>query len=301
MLTQLVHTQDLNHSEILALLDRANAFLHQKATPPHLAHKRIIALFFENSTRTIASFQNAAMRLGASFSVFNVQKSSTSKGETLLDTLHNIEAMGVDLIITRHQHSSSARYFAQNLRCAFINAGSGTLSHPTQALLDLLTLYNHFEGKLEGKQIAIVGDIKNSRVANSNMELLPRFGMKILLVAPPHFLPPTQHPSTHSLTQALETADVIMGLRTQTERHSLQTYGSLRDYAKDFCLRRVCLQDRQIPILHPGPVHRNIDIEDALLDDPRSLVLEQVKLGVFLRMALMERCLTTDWAEVIRH
>ncbi|WP_199763910.1 aspartate carbamoyltransferase catalytic subunit [Helicobacter felis] len=291
MLTQLVHTQNLNDSEILALLQRANAFLHQKATPANLAHKNILALFFENSTRTIASFQNAATRLQAQFSVFNVQKSSTSKGESLLDTLHNIEAMGVDLIITRHHHSSSALYFAKNLRCGFINAGSGTLSHPTQALLDLLTLYNHFEGALEGKTIAIVGDIKNSRVANSNMELLPRFGMKILLVAPPHFLPPTSCPSTHSLAEALEVADVVMGLRTQTERHSLQTYGSLKDYAKDFCLTRARLQNRQIPILHPGPVHRNIDIEDALLDDPRCLVLEQVKLGVYLRMALMESML----------
>ncbi|WP_104757791.1 aspartate carbamoyltransferase catalytic subunit [Helicobacter salomonis] len=288
MLTQLVHTRDLNHSEILALLHRANAFLRQEAVPINLAHKHILALFFENSTRTIASFQNAAARLQAHFSVFNVQKSSTSKGETLLDTLHNIEAMGVDLIITRHHHSSSARYFAKHLKCAFINAGSGTLSHPTQALLDLLTIYNHFEGALEGKTIAIVGDIKNSRVANSNLELLPRFGIKVILVAPPHFLPPTSYPSTHSLAEALEVADVVMGLRTQTERHSLQTYGSLKDYAKDFCLTRARLKNRSIPILHPGPVHRNIDIEDALLDDPRCQVLEQVKLGVFLRMALME-------------
>ncbi len=190
MLTQFTHTKDLNNSEILALLRRANTLLRQEARPANLAHKNIIALFFENSTRTIASFQVAASRLQAHFSVFNVQKSSTSKGESLLDTLHNIEAMGVDLIITRHHHSSSAPYFAKHLKCAFINAGSGTLSHPTQALLDLLTLYNHFEGDLEGKTIAIVGDIKNSRVANSNMELLPRFGMKILLVAPPTSCPP---------------------------------------------------------------------------------------------------------------
>ncbi|MFC3848461.1 aspartate carbamoyltransferase catalytic subunit [Helicobacter baculiformis] len=293
MLTQLIHTKNLNDSEILALLERANAFLHQEATPPNLTHKRIVALFFENSTRTIASFQMAASRLGAYFSVFNVQKSSASKGETLLDTLHNLEAMGLDLLITRHHHSSSAIYFAKHLNCAFINAGSGTLAHPTQALLDLLTLYNHFKGALEGKTIAIVGDIKNSRVANSNMELLPRFGMRVILVAPPHFLPPTSLPTTHSLQEALEVADVVMGLRTQTERHCLQTYGSLKDYAKDFCLRGALLGKRQIPILHPGPVHRNIDIEDALLDDPRCQVLEQVKLGVFLRMALMESMLAS--------
>ncbi|WP_205588352.1 aspartate carbamoyltransferase catalytic subunit [Helicobacter vulpis] len=293
MLTQLVHTQNLNNSEILALLRRANALLCQETAPLNLRAKNIVALFFENSTRTIASFQSAAARLQAHFSVFNVQKSSTSKGESLLDTLHNIEAMGVDLIIARHHHSSSAPYFAKHLKCAFINAGSGTLSHPTQALLDLLTLYNHFKGALEGKRIAIVGDIKNSRVANSNMELLPRFGMQVILVAPPHFLPPTSLPTTHSLQEALQEVDVVMGLRTQTERHSLQTYGSLKDYAKDFCLRRAMLGDRQIPLLHPGPVHRNIDIEDALLDDPRCLVLEQVKLGVFLRMALMEGLLTS--------
>ncbi|WP_104684844.1 aspartate carbamoyltransferase catalytic subunit [Helicobacter bizzozeronii] len=289
----LILTQDLHDAEVLALLKRANTFLAQDLQyGGSLSHKVIVALFFEHSTRTIASFQNAAFRLHANFNAFNIQSSSTKKGESLLDTLLNLQAMQVDLLITRHHHSSAAHFFAKHLTCPLINAGSGSLAHPTQALLDLLTLYNHFNGQLQGKKIALVGDIKNSRVANSNIHLLPRFGVEVILVSPSHFLPQTTLRHTPNLQEALEEVDIVMSLRTQTERHSLQTYGSLQDYAHHYCLKQSMLKDKEIIILHPGPVHRNIDIEDALLDDPRCKVLEQVKLGVALRMALLESMLS---------
>lgn len=291
----LISTQDLHDKEILALLHRANVLLAQDLQGGHsLENKVILALFFEHSTRTIASFQNAAFRLRAHFNAFNVQASSTKKGETLLDTLLNLQAMQVDLLIIRHHHSSAATYFAKHLKCPLVNAGSGSLAHPTQALLDLLTIYNHFNGSIGGKKIAVVGDVKNSRVANSNIHLLQRFGLEVILVAPPHFLPKTTLLHTQNLQEALDQVDIVMSLRTQTERHSLQTYGSLQDYAHHYCLKQSMLQDRDILILHPGPVHRNIDIEDRLLDDPRCKVLEQVKLGVALRMALMESMLDGD-------
>ncbi|WP_176486697.1 aspartate carbamoyltransferase catalytic subunit [Helicobacter suis] len=292
MLKHLISTKDLNNAQVLTLLKRANTLLDQNLQGAlSLGNKVILALFFEHSTRTIASFQTASCRLNAHFNVFNVQSSSTKKGETLLDTLLNLQAMQVDLIITRHHYSSAALFFAKHLTCALINAGSGSLAHPTQALLDLLTLYNHFKGNLKGKKIALVGDIKNSRVANSNMELLPRFGLEIILVSPPHFLPQTSFAHTHDLNEALKEVDIVMCLRTQTERHSLQTYGSLQDYAYHYCLKTSMLQDKEIIILHPGPVHHNIDIEDKLLNDSRCKILEQVKLGVAIRMALIESML----------
>ena len=148
------------------------------------------------------------------------------------------------------------------------------------------------EGKLKvtnGKKIAIVGDIKNSRVANSNIELLTRFGMEVILVAPPHFLPKTTLRSTHFLEEIIDEVDAIMSLRTQTERHSSQSYASLKDYASDFCITEELVGDRDIILLHPGPVHRNIDISDALLDDERCKVLQQVSNGVSVRMAVLKK------------
>ncbi|MDD3476742.1 MAG: aspartate carbamoyltransferase, partial [Sulfurimonas sp.] len=169
-----------------------------------------------------------------------------------------------------------------------INAGDGAHAHPTQALLDLFTLKKHFKN-LEGKKIAIVGDIKNSRVANSNIELLSRFGMEVILVAPPQFLPQSDLRTTHYLAEIIDEVDAIMSLRTQTERHSSQTYASLKDYASDFCITSEIVGDRDIILLHPGPVHRNIDICDALLADKRCKVLEQVANGVAIRMAVLKK------------
>ena len=253
-----------------------------------LQDKIVITLFFENSTRTKSSFEIAAKRLGAEMIHLDAAKSSTKKGETLVDTAMNLDAMNPNAIVVRHQNSGVPKILSNHTKSAIINAGDGAHAHPTQALLDLFTLKEHF-GDVKGKKIAIVGDIKNSRVANSNIELLTRFGMEVILVAPPHFLPKTTLRTTHFLNEIIDEVDVIMSLRTQTERHSSQSYASLKDYASDFCITTELVGERDILILHPGPVHRNIDICDALLADKRCKVLEQVTNGVSIRMAVLKK------------
>jgi aspartate carbamoyltransferase catalytic subunit len=282
----LIRTDDFTIEQINTVLEDASLFSDGRFDPI-LREKIIITLFFENSTRTKSSFEIAAKRLGAEVIHLDVQKSSTQKGESLVDTAANLDAMGPHAMIVRHSHAGVPHILAQHTNAAIINAGDGAHAHPTQALLDLFTLKHHF-GDIKGKKIAIVGDIKNSRVANSNIELLTRFGMKITLVAPPHFLPSTTLPTTHNIHDVIDNVDSIMSLRTQTERHSHQTYGSLKDYASDFCITKELVGKRDMIILHPGPVHRNIDIDDALLKDPRCKVLEQVKNGVSIRMAVLK-------------
>jgi aspartate carbamoyltransferase catalytic subunit len=196
--------------------------------------------------------------------------------------------MGPHAIIVRHQNSGVPKILSKHTNASILNAGDGAHAHPSQALLDLYTLKEHFSD-LKGKKIAIVGDIKNSRVANSNIALLSRFGMEVILVAPPQFLPKTTLRTTHFLSEIIDEVDAIMSLRTQTERHSSQSYASLKDYASDFCITEELLGDRDIVLLHPGPVHRNIDISDALLDDKRCKVLEQVSNGVNIRMAILKK------------
>lgn len=282
----LIRTDDFSTEQIESVLHDAEHYLGGRFDPI-LREKIIITLFFENSTRTKSSFEIAAKRLGAEVVHLDVQKSSTKKGETLVDTAMNLDAMGPHAMIVRHAHAGVPNILAQHTKASIINAGDGAHAHPTQALLDLFTLRRHF-GNLKGKKIAIVGDIKNSRVANSNIELLTRFGMEITLVAPPHFLPETKLHATHDLREVIGSVDAIMSLRTQTERHSHQTYGSLKDYASDFCITQELIGERDIILLHPGPVHRNIDIDDAMLKDPRCKVLEQVKNGVAIRMAVLK-------------
>ena len=283
----LIQTDDFTTEEILEILDDAKHFSDGKFHRI-LEDKIIITLFFENSTRTKSSFEIAAKRLGAEIVHLDVTKSSTKKGETLVDTAMNLDAMGPNAIIVRHQNSGVAKILSNNTKAAIINAGDGAHAHPTQALLDLYTLKEHFQ-ELQGKKIAIVGDIKNSRVANSNIELLTRFGMEVILVAPPHFLPKTSLRSTHFLHEIIDEVDAIMSLRTQTERHSSQSYASLKDYASDFCITEELVGKRDIILLHPGPVHRNIDISDAMLEDKRCKVLQQVTNGVNIRMAILKK------------
>lgn len=282
----LIHVNDLSNDEIKQILK--NAFAYKRGEiPKSLQDKKVITTFFENSTRTLSSFEMAVKNLGGEVIRLDVSRSSTSKGETLRDTAANLNAMRPDAIVIRHSTAGAGYFLIPKVSCPIINGGDGAHSHPTQALLDLMTLLENFKS-LEGKTISIVGDIKNSRVANSNIALLPRFGAKILLVAPPHFLPKTSLPTTSNLQEAIEKSDAIISLRTQTERHDLQTYGSLQDYADDFCLTMERIGDKNLVIMHPGPVHRNIDISDFVLDDPRSKVLEQVQNGVFMRMAVMD-------------
>jgi len=286
-MNHLIRTDDFTKDEIEELLEDAKKFSDGRFDRI-LQDKIIITLFFENSTRTKSSFEIAAKRLGAEIVHLDVSKSSTKKGETLVDTAMNLDAMGPHAIIVRHQNSGVPKILANNTKASIINAGDGAHAHPTQALLDLFTLKEHF-GELEGKKVAIVGDIKNSRVANSNIELLSRFGVEVILVAPPQFLPKTSLKTTSNLKEIIDDVDAIMSLRTQTERHSSQSYASLKDYASDFCITTELVGDRDIILLHPGPVHRNIDICDALLDDPRCKVLQQVTNGVSVRMAVLKK------------
>jgi len=270
----LIRTDDFSKEEIESILAEAKKFSDGRFERV-LQDKIIITLFFENSTRTKSSFEIAAKRLGADMVHLDVAKSSTKKGETLVDTAMNLDAMGPHAIIVRHQNAGVPQILSNSTNASIVNAGDGAHAHPTQALLDLYTLKEHF-GSVEGKKIAIVGDIKNSRVANSNIELLSRFGMEVILVAPPQFLPKTSLRTTHYLQEIIDEVDAIMSLRTQTERHSSQSYASLKDYASDFCITKELIGDRDIILLHPGPVHRNIDISDELLADERCKVLSQV-------------------------
>jgi aspartate carbamoyltransferase catalytic subunit len=179
-------------------------------------------------------------------------------------------------------------------KASIVNGGDGAHAHPTQALLDLFTITRHIK-ELEGKTVAIVGDVKNSRVANSNIELLPRFGLKVLLCAPPHFMPKTDLPQTYSIKEAVEMSDIVMCLRTQIERHETQSYASLKDYARDYCLTKAIVGDKRLLALHPGPVNRNVDISDDFLSDERCKVLEQVQNGVAVRMAVLEKIVTMNY------
>ncbi|MBT5934940.1 aspartate carbamoyltransferase catalytic subunit [Sulfurimonas sp.] len=291
-MAHLIRTDDFTKEEIEEILVDAKTFSDGRFERI-LQDKIIITLFFENSTRTKSSFEIAAKRLGAEIVHLDVTKSSTKKGETLVDTAMNLDAMGPHAIIVRHQNSGVPKILSNYTKASIVNAGDGAHAHPSQALLDLYTLKEHFKN-LEGKKIAIVGDIKNSRVANSNIELLSRFGMEVILVAPPHFLPKTDLRTTHFLEEIIDEVDAIMSLRTQTERHSSQSYASLKDYASDFCITEELIGDRNIILLHPGPVHRNIDISDALLEDKRCKVLEQVTNGVNIRMAILKKLIATS-------
>jgi aspartate carbamoyltransferase catalytic subunit len=288
-MAHLIRTDDFSLDDINELFSDARSFKDGKFLDI-LKDKLIITLFFENSTRTKSSFEIAAVRLGAKVVHLDVSKSSTSKGETLSDTAANLDAMGPSAMIIRHQNAGVPKILSHNVNASIINAGDGAHAHPTQALLDLFTMREHF-GDVKGKKIAIVGDIKNSRVANSNIELLSRAGLDITLVAPPQFLPHTTLETTSNLKDAIDDVDIIMSLRTQTERHAHQVYASLKDYASDFCITKELVGERDVIILHPGPVHRNIDIDDELLADERCKVLKQVENGVLIRMAVLKKLL----------
>lgn len=282
----LITTRDFSVDEINLLFQRASKLKEENNLS--LLNKEVITIFFENSTRTLSSFEIAAKRMGAKVTRLDVSRSSSSKGETLYDTAANLDAMGPNAIIVRHQRSGVPEILSKYVHCPILNGGDGSHAHPTQALLDLYTIKSYIPD-VKNKTIAIVGDIKNSRVANSNIELLSRFGMNIILVAPPHFLPNINLEKTSNLKSIINKVDVIMSLRTQTERHEDQIYGSLKDYANDFCITKELIAQRDIILLHPGPVHRNIDIDDEMLSDERCKVLKQVENGVLIRMAVLEK------------
>lgn len=292
MLQHLISTQDLDLESINSIIDKAIQYKQSNEISQTLLDKLIITIFFENSTRTLSSFEIAAKRLGAKVVRLDVHKSSTSKGETIADTASNINAMSPNAIIIRHSNAGAGNYLAKYVTCPIINGGDGAHAHPTQALLDAMTMKLHF-GSLDGKRIAIVGDIINSRVATSGIELFRRLGMKVILVAPPHFQSLIDESENlkkvDNIKKCIDECDVIMSLRTQTERHNYQIYSSLKDYASLFCITKEIVGNRDIIILHPGPVHRNIDIDDEMLKDSRCKVLDQVSNGVYLRMAVLNK------------
>lgn len=284
----LTDTKDFTKSEIEALFERATDFLNGNYSDT-LKNKLVINIFFENSTRTRSSFEVAAKRLGAEVVSLDVATSSSTKGETLSDTAANLDAMGPSAIVVRHKNPGVPKILSNYVASSIVNGGDGAYAHPTQALLDLFTLQRAL-GSIEGKRIAIVGDIKNSRVANSNIELLTRFKAEVILVAPIHFMPNHSNvKKSYRLADVIDEVDAIISLRTQTERHQYPIYASLRDYSLDYKITKKLMGERKIFLLHPGPVHRNIDIDDEMLDDPRSLVLQQVENGVVVRMAVLEK------------
>ena len=290
----LITTADLSNKEILELFEDAMLFEDLQSCNL-LDGKLIVTLFFENSTRTRSSFEIAAKRLGAQVVNLEVNTSSTKKGETVEDTVANLNAMRPDAIIIRHSDCGLPASLTKLVSCPILNAGDGKNAHPTQALLDLFTIYKHYNGKVDGKKIAIVGDIANSRVASSNLELLPRFGLKPILVAPKKFKIKSKFKSTTNLKKVLHKVDIIMSLRVQHERHNTTILPEKlevqkKEYAKKYCITKQLLKEhKDIILMHPGPVNRNIDVSDDMIDDKRSKILEQVTNGVAIRMACLKK------------
>ncbi|NVJ53888.1 MAG: aspartate carbamoyltransferase catalytic subunit [Campylobacteraceae bacterium] len=285
----LISTSDFTKKEILELFDDAKMFLDMQSNEI-LKGKIIVNLFFEDSTRTRSAFEMAAKRLGAQVISLDVGRSSRSKGETIFDTIANINAMSPDAITIRHSECGLPGTLVDHVDCPIINAGDGKNEHPTQALLDLFTIYEHFDGQTEGKKIAIIGDVKSSRVAGSNKKLLPVFGMDVNFVAPDCFkYENDEFKQYDNISEIIDEVDVVMSLRTQLERHNEVYFTSLTEYAKDYCVTKDTFGDRDILLLHPGPVNRNIDISDEMLADPRNKILEQVRNGVAVRMAILKK------------
>jgi aspartate carbamoyltransferase catalytic subunit len=304
----LLGIEGLNPLDLRYLLERAESYVAlNRQTEKKIATLRgrtIINLFFENSTRTRTSFELAGKRLGADVINMSVASSSVKKGETLIDTAMTLNAMHVDVLVVRHGESGAPHLLARKLNCAVINAGDGTHEHPTQALLDALTIRRR-KGRLEGLVVAICGDIAHSRVARSNILLLNALGAEVRVVAPPTLLPAEIDRLNvrvfHSMREGLIDADIVMMLRLQTERMQGALIPSMREYFHFFGLDRekLAVAKPDAAVMHPGPMNRGVEIDSDLADDiDRSLINEQVEMGVAVRMAcldvLSERLPTRD-------
>ncbi len=286
----------VSRDDITLILDTADSFFEvlSREIPivPTLRGKTIVNLFYEGSTRTRISFELAEKRLSASPVNFSVSTSSVSKGETLRDTIRNIEAMKIDMVVVRHDAAGVPYFLTQCTNAVIVNAGDGLHEHPTQALLDMLTIRQKI-GRLEGLKVAIVGDIFHSRVARSNAWGMKTMGMKVVLCGPHTLLP--QHPEslgvpvTDNLDEALDGADVVMLLRLQLERQSSGTFPSIREYRERFGLDldRLSGLSKNVLIMHPGPINRGIELASNVADGPNSVILEQVTNGVAVRMAVL--------------
>ncbi|MCF6327248.1 MAG: aspartate carbamoyltransferase catalytic subunit [Devosiaceae bacterium] len=290
----------LNQHDIINLLDRAQAMIpisrKPRKTLPTLLGKTQINLFFENSTRTQASFEIAGKRLGAMVVNMAVKTSSLSKGETLIDTAATLNAMQPDVIIVRHGAAGAVELLSQKVECAVINAGDGAHEHPTQALLDALTIRHH-KGMLAGLKVAICGDIANSRVARSNLALLGALNVRTRVIAPKTLLPTgIENLCTEVFTdmeQGLDGVDVVMMLRLQKERTSNSLVPSEREYYRFYGLdeKKLKFAKPDAIIMHPGPMNRGVEIDPAVADSPMSVITDQVEMGVAVRMAVLDALL----------
>ena len=289
-------TQYLTKGDITTILDTVDSFKEISTRPikkvPTLRGKTVINLFFEPSTRTRTSFEIAGKRLSADVINITGSSSSTVKGENLIDTALNLEAMHPDIMIVRHALSGAAEMISQFIECPIINAGDGHHEHPTQALLDLYTI-RESKRNLEGLNVVIVGDIAHSRVVRSNIYAMKTMGMNVKLIGPPTMIPLEIEKMGVSvgyyLEDAIPNADVIMMLRLQKERQSKYLLSSIREYSNLYCLTSKFLEKAKddVLIFHPGPVNRGIEISLDVMESDRSLILNQVTNGVALRMALM--------------
>ena len=282
--------------DIVALLDAAEARLsgpHGGRTPPTLAGRTQINLFFEPSTRTQASFEIAGRRLGADVLNVAVATSSVVKGESLVDTAATLNAMAPDILVVRHQRSGAVQLLSRHVDCCVVNAGDGAHEHPTQALLDALTIRRH-KGRIEGLVVAICGDVAHSRVARSNIFLLSALGARVRLVGPPTLMPSDVGALGVEVFGDLEAGlagvDIVMALRLQLERMSGAYVPSPREYARFWGLseERLARARPDVLVMHPGPINRGVEIETAVADGPRSLVTRQVEAGVAVRMAVLD-------------
>jgi len=302
----LLGLEDLSAGEIRHLLDTAEKFLPyatgRKAAPQTLKGRTVLNLFCEDSTRTRTSFTLAAERLGARVVQFHAATSSLKKNETLLDTALNIEAMGLDAIVIRHPERGAPKAVAEAVECSVLNTGDDAHEHPTQALLDFLALRHKF-GRLDGLTIAIVGDIRHSRVARSNLYGLSKLGSRVIFVGPPLFLDglgdiAAPFETSTDLDAVLPECDAVMTLRVQFERHERNVPPGgvafdLEDYKRGYQLtaKRLARAKPGAIVLHPGPINRGLEITDEVADGPQSVILHQVTCGVAVRMAALSLCI----------
>lgn len=275
------------------MLARAHEYREGRVGARHLSGRVVANVFYEASTRTRSSFEVAAAGLGAHVLNWSVSTSSATKGETLVDTARNIAALGVHVIVVRHAQSGAAQLVASSVKCAVVNAGDGQHEHPSQGLLDAYTLWRRW-GALDGRRVAIVGDILHSRVARSNLHALKALGASLVFCGPPTMLPPRLEALgvevTVDLDQALSGADAVMMLRIQRERQSEALFPSADEYRRRWGLtvERAARLKSSAVVLHPGPVNRGLELEPEVADGHRSLILEQVENGVAVRKAVLE-------------
>ena len=294
--SHLLGIKDLTKFDIDLIFKTADSFKEVINRPikkvPTLRDITIANLFFENSTRTKLSFELAEKRLSADIVNFTAGNSSLKKGETLVDTANNILSMKVDILVMRHPHSGAAKFLAEKTNTVIINAGDGTHEHPTQSLLDCYSIKEKL-GLLEGKKVVLIGDIKHSRVALSNIFALQMLGAKVMVCGPttliPKYIKDLGVEVSHDLKKALKWCDVANVLRIQLERQNIQYFPSIREYAQQFQVNKEILKniEKPITILHPGPINRGVEITSEIADSDNSIILNQVENGVAIRMAII--------------